>query len=76
MQKWEYLFVGAEEAGRNIRPRYINDQEVPNWKKGQTLFAYANEMGKQGWELVSAPYTGDHVYGTKPRLIFKRPISN
>ena len=71
MQKWEYLFVRAESAGDFWYPRYVNDQELPNWKKGKPLYAYANQMGEQGWELVVDSYFGasftTHALPNKPR---------
>ena len=73
MQKWEYMFVVPEHERDYLRPRYVNGQELPNWKKGQTIYEYMNQLGEQGWELVSAPYTATTNTGTVPRLIFKRP---
>ena len=51
MKKWEYLFVTADfPVGRGDRwlPRYVNDQELRDWKKGQTMSQYANALGDQG----------------------------
>jgi hypothetical protein len=73
MQKWEYQFVSGDTQGDIWYPRWVNGQELPNWKKGPTLYAYANQLGEQGWELVVARYTGGAGYGTVARLIFKRP---
>ena len=73
MQKWEYLFVEADWIGDYWYPRYLNTVELPNWNKGQQLAIYANELGKQGWELVSAPYVHTGSY-TRPSLIFKRSL--
>ncbi len=66
MQKWEYQVVSADEAGLIWKPRNINDKEIPNWRQGQSLLSYINQIGKEGWELAAAP---DGNY-----LIFKRPI--
>ncbi len=77
MQKWEYLFVTCEEGEKGLwRPRKINGQEVPGWKKGMTADQMANQMGELGWELVSVPFAsaGDGMV-LDYRLIFKRPKS-
>jgi hypothetical protein len=72
MQKWEYLFVSAEQS-RDYVVRYINGKELPNWEKGDTIYTFANKMGGEGWELVSAPYTSSGLDWAVSRLIFKRP---
>ena len=59
MQKWEYLFVGADWANHTWRIKYVNGKEVANWKNSTTLFDYSNKLGNEGWELVSAPYLLD-----------------
>lgn len=74
-QKWQYTFVEADSDDKYWRPRWVNDEELSDWKKGPTLTEYANQMGEQGWELVGAPYTtwsGQYSSGATARLIFKR----
>jgi hypothetical protein len=75
VQKWEYLYVQLDEGEKGVwRPRKINGQDVPNWKKGPAVDAFSNQMGGLGWELVSTPFASN---GTDMivdfRLIFKRP---
>ena len=50
-QKWEYLFVMDNEG----RPRYVNGQEIPNWKEGPTMSSAMNHLIGKGWKLVSHP---------------------
>jgi hypothetical protein len=50
-QNWVYLFVRGEEG----RPRYVNGQEIPNWKEGPNLLGAMNHLIGKGWELVSHP---------------------
>ncbi len=76
MQKWDYLFivVDSENVHDPGRPRYVNGQELPNWKQGQSIFGVMNQLQWQGWELVS----GGLGYPIKKQLsqnpiIFKRP---
>jgi len=71
MQKWEYLFVSAVLQGDQWRVKYVNGKEFAVSNTSITLYEYANKMGDDGWELISAPYTAGAF--TVPRLIFKRP---
>lgn len=47
-QNWDYLHVVFEQG----RPRYVNDQEIPNWQQGPALFDAVNHLFRNGWELV------------------------
>ena len=70
MQRWEYRFVNCDYD--NVwRPRWVNGEELPNWKGGPSVAVYSNEAGDEGWELVtlSAGVTTDDPY----RMVFKRP---
>jgi hypothetical protein len=64
MQKWEYLFLESEGAW-NPKVRYVNHEELPNWRDGPPLHEYMNQLGDQGWELV-----GFDTYGQA--MVFKR----
>ena len=52
--------VGADvppaSMGRPIvlKPRYRDDVQIPRWATGPELVQYANQLGAEGWELVSA----------------------
>jgi hypothetical protein len=48
-QKWDYLFVMGDEG----HPRYVNGQEIPNWKQGPTILDAMNHLIRKGWKLVS-----------------------
>jgi hypothetical protein len=67
MQKWDYLFVVVQE---NL-PRYVNGEQLPDWKKGQSIFQFVKQLGVEGWELVSAPMVSFRFQDAS--LIFKRP---
>jgi hypothetical protein len=73
MQKWEYMTVRTDLATGKIKPRYLNDGEIPNWNFSQTsMTQYANQLGEQGWELVSV--SGSVVKeGIYYFYVFKRP---
>lgn len=71
MQKWEYLFVSADQSD-GYRVRYVNGKELPEWERGDTIYDFANKMGEEGWELVSAPYTSSGLDWATSRLIFRR----
>lgn len=65
MQKWEYLFVDCFAGS----PRWVNGSELPGWKSNK-IFALANQLGEEGWELVSGS-PGPVLY----QFFFKRPKS-
>ena len=76
MKKWEYMFVSAALKDKEWRIKKINGKEQAIGKTTITLYDYANQMGDEGWELISAPYTADEFNSATPRLIFKRPKSS
>ncbi len=67
MQKWEYLSVQVAGSGTNML--YVSGWDEDN--PGQHIWKPANDLGSEGWELVSvATETGVfRLYG-----FFKRPI--
>ena len=73
MQKWEYLFVVCEYQNDDWRPKYMNGQELRDWKRGPSVSDFSNQIGADGWELVNL-MTGVNQFGeTKSyRLVFKR----
>ena len=79
MHKWDYLFivVDYEHGNHEGRPRYVNGQELPDWKQGPNIFGVMNQLGWQGWELVSNPVAFGLGYPikkelTKHPMIFRR----
>ena len=48
-KKQDYLFIVAEDG----RPRYVNGQEISNWKEGPTMLVAMCHLIGKGWELVS-----------------------
>ncbi len=73
MQKWEYLFVTADDIKGSLYPWLENGREISNWKEYQNIYEYCDKKGIEGWELVAAPYVQSPT-STTVRLIFKRPI--
>ena len=67
--KWEYLFVEVEEERRIPRPVTINGELLDDWKKGPSIYEFAEQLGADGWELVTA-HGGEK--GVLVGLIFKR----
>jgi hypothetical protein len=51
------------------RPRYINGQEQPGWKRLPVLREYLDQLGAQGWELAGM---GSRENNELPAY-FKRP---
>ena len=74
MQNWEYLFITCDYVNDDWHPRYVNSQELKDWKKTLPLPEFSNTLGQEGWELInlSTQGAGDKTYIY--RLVFKRPI--
>jgi hypothetical protein len=49
--RWEYMEVVFRDYG-GYRPRYVNGQEQPAWKRAPVIYEYLNQVGAEGWELV------------------------
>ncbi len=72
MQKWEYLVIRGEYGGfsRRFMPHFVNEQELKDWKK-ISLSSLMNQLGNDGWELVSS--VGYPPGNNDNELLFKRP---
>jgi len=78
MQQWEYRIVRLYPVPgfsniRGWRVREISGRIPSNWRKGEmysSIESFCNQMGLQGWELVSA---GNASYNDL-LLSFKRPL--
>jgi len=84
MQKWEYLYLVLEwnDEG-DCMISAMNGQEVRNWERQKPFVERLQELGKEGWELVTYnPFTSSSLgllTNTKVksdivRVIMKRPI--
>lgn len=69
MQRWEYMVVALDLAGGD-RPtiRWVNGQEVENWKIGPPIWERLNGFGNDGWELI-----GFELFGKRhTSMVLKR----
>lgn len=79
MQLWEYRTASLSSvlgfhSNKGWKLKAIDEQELPNWKNTDTyasIASFCNEMGRQGWELVSTVTFND---GIGLILSFKRPL--
>jgi hypothetical protein len=69
IQEWEYWFLTCHAAKGAVRVESVNGQEQQGWERGLTMFDYCNQLGVQGWELVSMTLTDAGWF----YLAFKRP---
>lgn len=59
---WGRLVTLCEEK----HPRYINGQEIPNWRQGPTISAVVNYLACKGWLLFSDPSALQLGHGKLP----------
>jgi hypothetical protein len=54
MKKWEYIEVTApmREDSQSVRI-YLNGQEAVQESMASALYEYLNNLGKDGWEMIS-----------------------
>ena len=72
--RWQYLFVAFNTAGGQWRPFRINDVEIKDWKKGVDRTTFCNQLGMEGWEMVSHTYTIASGFVSTSLIIFKKPL--
>jgi hypothetical protein len=72
MQKWEYLTINAGYVNSAWRVVVVNDDNVANPEKGVSLPKYLDELGNQGWELVSEI---THTFGSLFEKVDHSPVS-
>jgi hypothetical protein len=68
MQQWEYLFVqiAFDALSGSVKAKIANNKQLPNWRGNPSFAEYCNQLGHQGWELVSTSMWGTYI--------FKRPV--
>jgi len=76
MQKWEYMYVYEVTYDDTITSEYIVNGALNEKHKDKQVWALSNELGAEGWEMVSsfANYrTPQHSPAALWTLVFKRP---
>ncbi len=79
MAKWEYKFLQIDIHMSPVLKMARWGVQVPGEKKARDTMegveAYVNDLGQEGWELVTAVSGSDHSgIITKAVLFFKRPL--
>ncbi|MBN2472541.1 MAG: hypothetical protein JXN59_17580 [Anaerolineae bacterium] len=75
--QWEYLFIQVSAArgftSTTWRVFAVNNNPLPNWERGPEWQDHFQQLGEQGWELVSFEehFLTNPVVGGK-LAIFKR----
>jgi hypothetical protein len=81
MQTWEYLFLKATwRSGWKIE--HVNGDPIDDWDEGPSMYAYINELGAEGWEMVNMQYFTTFDQEGEPtsddyenyRFVMKRPL--
>lgn len=73
MPKWEYFLMRIDYSAGDLRIQNLSSQDLQTGKDRKIntdISDYLNELGENGWELVTMNYTPGYGYGF---LIFKRP---
>ena len=70
--RWEYIIVTFQDY-KGWRPRFENGLQYKDWMNLPLMYEYINDLGAEGWELVSAS-TGERMFGSadKHHAYFKR----
>lgn len=66
--RWEYLEVIFYDYRGGWRPRFLNREEMVDWKKQPLIHDYLNLLGAEGWEMVSM----SDRYRNRAHAYFKR----
>ena len=66
--KFEYLVIFSQKIGGGWYPISLNDKPLPAEERKKTLYAYANERGAEGWEIVDVWRAGVYQQWTFKRL--------
>jgi hypothetical protein len=79
MKKWEYLEVQpATPFGGGLKAMVVNRRELRNWEQGPDFHEYINQLGAEGWELVTVVQASRLVVmkgkGESYLYVFKREV--
>ena len=84
MQKWEYtMIVGDLQVYKKERGKWVPEEKRWDYDlshlwdapwKDKTTFTSILELGREGWELVSAIPNNADGFTSKILFTFKRPI--
>lgn len=72
MTKWEFLFMNSMFMNGEWRPYSINGKRIPDAENGPNIYDVANQLGGQGWELLSTEYVMQPNQGNEYLLVYKR----
>ena len=67
------MFLTAEKINKKWQPRFVDGKEIENWDNGSNLYEYCNQIGSEGWELVTVNWQAKEDM-THHRFVFKRPL--
>jgi hypothetical protein len=59
MPKWEYMEVRANENDHttiSVKVSDVNLPQIPSLKKNVSYMDYLNQLGDQGWEIITSYY--------------------
>jgi len=69
VKKWEYTMASRKVVHNGTNPSLIWEDKSWDKEKGQSLFDWLQEKGREGWELVSVtavgPYSNTVLYTLK-----------
>ena len=75
MQKWEYTWCVVQWAvGGLLSSAHYELKLEKKVLKDSQVWAYVDDLGSKGWEMVSTNYQDRGNYGHSYMLWFKRPV--
>lgn len=59
--------ISLDLTDHKFKPRFVDGQELPNWREGPEMVDYVKQLAGEGWQLI--------VHGAGQEFIFERQVA-